>query len=208
MNYIVYGLLAYLLGSIPTSVWIGRSRYGIDVREHGSKNAGATNTFRVLGKKAGKIVLLIDVAKGFLATFLPFVCGVGEWHSDELFSVQIVASLLATTGHLFPIFADFRGGKGVATSFGVLLGMYAPAAILCIAIFFCVFLISNYVSLGAVSAAITFPISIYFIFKIQSLWMIVFSVALSGLVIIAHRKNIYRIFNGTEGKMKLFKKDS
>jgi len=206
MNYVIYGLLAYLLGSIPTAVWIGRSRYGIDVREHGSKNAGATNTFRVLGRKAGIIVLFFDVSKGFLATFLPFVCGVGEWHSDELFSVQIVASLFATIGHLFPILANFRGGKGVATSFGVLLGMYAPAALLCLTIFFVVFVVSHYVSLGAVSAAITFPISIYFIFNIQSLWMIIFSIALSGLVIIAHRKNIYRILNGTEGKMKLFKR--
>jgi len=207
MSYLLFGTIAYLLGSIPTAVWIGRIRYGIDVREHGSKNAGATNTFRVLGRKAGITVLSIDVTKGFVATFMPFLCGVGAWHSDTLFSVQIVAALLATTGHVFPVFAGFRGGKGVATSLGVLLGVYAPSALLCIVVFLIIFFIFHYVSLGAVSAALMFPISVCFIFEVKSLWLIIFSLLLSTLVIFAHRKNLYRIFKGTESKMHLFKQD-
>jgi len=205
MDYIFFGFIAYLLGSIPTSVWIGRVRYGVDVREHGSKNAGATNTFRVLGRKAGIMVLLIDVSKGFLATFLPFLVEVGVWHSEVLFSVQITAAFLATLGHVYPIFAGFRGGKGVATSFGVLLGIYAPAAGLCLAIFLLVFLITHYVSLGAVCAAIFFPFSIYFIFDVKSIWMNSFSVLLSALVLFAHRKNIARILRGQESKIRLSK---
>jgi acyl-phosphate glycerol 3-phosphate acyltransferase len=124
MDYIIFGVIAYLLGSIPTAVWIGRAKYGIDVREHGSKNAGATNTFRILGKKAGVTVLSIDVLKGFTASFLPYLFNVGAWQSEELITVQILASILAVVGHVFPIFAGFRGGKGVATSLGVIFNCF------------------------------------------------------------------------------------
>ena len=128
MDYIIFGIIAYLLGSIPTAVWVGRAKYGIDVREHGSKNAGATNTFRVLGKKAGITVLSIDVLKGFTASFLPYLFNVGEWQSERLITVQILASILAVVGHVFPVFVGFRGGKGVATSLGVIIGLHPPAA--------------------------------------------------------------------------------
>lgn len=206
MNYIIFGIIAYLLGSIPTAVWIGKRKYGIDVREHGSKNAGATNTFRVLGKKAGITVLSIDVLKGFIATFLPFICNVGSWQSDDLFKVQILAALLAVVGHVFPLFAGFRGGKGVATSLGVIIGLHPPAAGICIGIFLIVFIISKYVSLGAICAAITFPTSIYFIFGVHSIWLNSFSILLSILVIVAHKKNIQRLIAGNENKMNLFKR--
>lgn len=112
MEYLIFALIAYILGSIPTAVWIGRMKYGIDVREHGSKNAGATNTFRVLGKKPGIVVLCIDIVKGFTAAFLPLMAGVGVWGSEALINVQLVASLSAVVGHVFPIFAGFKGGKG------------------------------------------------------------------------------------------------
>lgn len=206
MNFLIFGGIAYLLGSIPTAVWIGRMWYGVDVREHGSKNAGATNTFRVLGKKPGKIVLAIDVLKGFVAAFLPYVCGVGPWVSDELINVQLVASLCAVLGHVFPIFAGFKGGKGVATSLGVIIGTHPPAAGVCIAIFICVFIISNYVSLGAIIASIAFPLSLIFIFQCQSYWLNAFGIVLGATVIFAHRKNIKRLIEGTESKMNLFKK--
>lgn len=206
MDYILFGIIAYLLGSIPTAVWVGKSKYGIDVREHGSKNAGATNTFRVLGKKAGITVLNIDVLKGFVATFLPFLFGVGPWQSDELFTVQILAALAAVVGHVFPVFAGFRGGKGVATSLGVIIGLHPPAAGICIGVFLIVFIISKYVSLGAICAAVTFPASIYFIFGIKSVWLNGFSILLASLVIIAHRQNIKRLMCGNENKMNLFKK--
>lgn len=206
MDYILFGLIAYLLGSIPTAVWVGRAKYGIDVREHGSKNAGATNTFRVLGKKAGIVVLSIDIIKGFSAAFLPFVFKVGEWQSDKLITVQILASVLAVVGHVFPLFAGFRGGKGVATSLGVIIGIHPPAAGICIAVFLLVFIISKYVSLGAICAALSFPISIYFIFGIRSIWLNSFTILLATLVIIAHRKNIQRLLAGNENKMNLFKR--
>jgi glycerol-3-phosphate acyltransferase PlsY len=206
MDYIIFGVIAYLLGSIPTAVWIGRAKYGIDVREHGSKNAGATNTFRILGKKAGVTVLSIDVLKGFTASFLPYLFNVGAWQSEELITVQILASILAVVGHVFPIFAGFRGGKGVATSLGVIIGLHPPAAGICIAVFLIVFIVSNYVSLGAICAAFTFPASIYFIFGITSIWLNGFSLLLAALVIIAHRKNIKRLIDGNENKMNLFKR--
>lgn len=206
MDYIIFGIIAYLLGSIPTAVWVGRAKYGIDVREHGSKNAGATNTFRVLGKKAGITVLSIDVLKGFTASFIPYVLSVGEWQSEKLITVQILASILAVVGHVFPILAGFRGGKGVATSLGVIIGLHPPAAGICIAVFLIVFILSNYVSLGAICAALTFPVSIYFIFGITSVWLNGFAILLSALVIIAHRKNIKRLIDGNENKMNLFKR--
>lgn len=206
MDYILFGFIAYLIGSIPTAVWIGRAKYGIDVREHGSKNAGATNTFRVLGKKAGRAVLSIDVLKGFTATFLPFLFNVGAWQSDELITVQILASMMAVVGHVFPVFAGFRGGKGVATSLGVIIGLHPPAAGICIAVFLIVFILSHYVSLGAICAAIIFPTSIYFIFGVKSFWLNGFSILLATMVIVAHRKNIQRLIAGNENKMNLFKR--
>lgn len=206
MDYLLFGLTAYLLGSIPTAVWIGRIKYGIDVRGHGSKNAGATNTFRVLGKKAGIIVLIIDITKGFTASFLPFLFNAGEWQSDELITTQILASIMAVIGHVFPVFANFRGGKGVATSLGVIIGIHPPAAGICIIVFLLVFITSHYVSLGAICAALTFPASVYFIFGIKSVWLNGFSILLATLVIFAHRKNIQRLIAGNENKMNLFKK--
>lgn len=209
MWFIIIALLAYLIGSIPTAVWIGKAKYGLDVREHGSKNAGATNTFRVLGKKAGSIVLLIDVAKGALAVLIPSILAhflSMEVFNERLIQCQIIASVLAVTGHVFPIYAGFRGGKGVATSLGVIIGLQPIAAIICFTIFLLVFVISNYVSLGAITAAFCFPFIVRFICGEQSDWLLVFSVVLSCLVIIAHRKNISRLLRGEENKMNLFKK--
>lgn len=206
MNYILFAIIAYLLGSIPTAVWLGKMKYGIDVREHGSKNAGATNTFRTLGKKAGIVVLIIDIVKGFIASFLPYLFKVGPWQSDELITVQIVAAICAVVGHVYPIFAGFRGGKGVATSLGVIIGIHPPAAGICILVFLIIFIGSQYVSLGAIVASITFPTSIYFIFKSDSIYLISFSIILASLVIYKHRQNIQRLIAGNENKMNLFKK--
>lgn len=208
MDFILFSLVAYILGSIPTAVWVGRAWYNIDVREHGSKNAGATNTFRVLGKKPGIIVLVIDVLKGAMATFLPVIFAVGNTEMDQehLIQIQILAAIFAVTGHVFPIFAQFKGGKGVATSLGVIIGLQPLAALICVVLFLLVFILSKYVSLGAISAAIVFPLIIRFILGEDSSWLIGFSVLLSGLVIFAHRKNIGRLLKGEENKMNLFKK--
>ena len=144
MDYIVFGLIAYILGSIPSAVWIGKKYYGVDVREQGSKNAGATNTFRVLGKKAGIIVLLMDVIKGVLAVSTPYFVNQFlnvNWTYEYLIHIQLIAALSAIIGHVFPLFANFKGGKGVATSLGVIVALHPPTALVCFILFFIVFLV-------------------------------------------------------------------
>lgn len=208
MDFVLFSILAYLLGSIPTAVWIGKAWYDIDVREHGSKNAGATNTFRVLGKKPGIVVLVIDIIKGALATLLPVFLSSNfeSLEGEYLIQVQILAAIFAVTGHVLPIFAQFKGGKGVATSLGVIIGLQPLAALICVVIFLAVFIASKYVSLGAICAAVAFPLVIRFYIGEESVWLIGFSVLLSCLVIFAHKKNIGRLLNGEENKMNLFKK--
>lgn len=197
---------AYFLGSIPTAVWIGKAKYGVDVRELGSKNAGATNTFRVLGKKAGKVVLLIDVLKGMLAVMLPFFILPYHFEAPELTHVQLVATFLAVLGHVFPVFAGFRGGKGVATSLGVIIGLQPIAALICLGVFLIVFMISNYVSLGSICASVCFALLLWFGFEIKTIALPVFGTLLAAIVIFAHRKNIIRLLHGEENKMNLFKR--
>lgn len=197
---------AYFLGSIPTAVWIGKTKYGVDVRELGSKNAGATNTFRVLGKKAGKVVLMIDVLKGILAVMIPFFILPYHYEAPELTHVQLLATFLAVLGHVFPIFANFRGGKGVATSLGVIIGLQPLAALICLLVFLAVFAISNYVSLGSICASVSFALLLWFGFEIKTIALPIFGTVLAAIVIFAHRKNIVRLLHGEESKMNLFKR--
>ena len=206
MEFILFGLIAYLLGSIPTSVWVGKAKFNVDVRQHGSNNAGATNTFRVLGKKAGTFVLIVDICKGAIAVLLPYITGIAEWKSDELIHLQLVTGVLAVVGHIFPLFAGFNGGKGVATSLGVIIGIHPPAALICIAVFLVFFILSSFVSLGAILGAISFPLSINLIFGNENLSLMIFSILLASAVVVAHHKNIRRIIDGNENKMNLFKK--
>lgn len=202
--YFIYLIIAYLLGSIPTAIWVGKRFYELDVREHGSKNAGATNTFRVLGKKPGVIVLLIDILKGFLAVSL-LVWTTKNIQEDTRAYLLIVAAILAVVGHIYPVFAQFRGGKGVATSLGVILGLYPAAGAICVIVFIITFMISKYVSLGAIVASIIFPIIVNFIFD-TSFELKAFSWVLAALVIYKHKLNIKRLISGTENKMNVFKK--
>lgn len=204
-HFLIFGLFAYLLGSIPTSVWVGKRFFNLDVREHGSKNAGATNTFRVLGKKPGIAVLLIDVLKGLIAVMLPSFVLVNISH-NELINYKIVASILVILGHVFPLFAGFRGGKGVATSLGVIFALHTPAAFVCLGIFLIVFLISHFVSLGAMVTAVCFPLLIIFVFKETSIPLIVFAIVIGAAVVATHKKNIKRLMDGCENKMYLVKK--
>lgn len=207
-TYIISGLLAYFLGSIPTAVWVGKAFYGVDVRTQGSKNAGATNTFRVLGKQPGIIVLVIDILKGIVAVLLPLFIFSLEPDSMLYGNIKVLAGIMAVVGHIFPVFAGFNGGKGVATSLGVVIGISPPAAGICITLFLVVFIASQFVSLGAIVASISFPINIVFILHEKNTTLIVFSVVLSIAVILAHKKNIKRLLAGNENKMNLFKKKS
>lgn len=204
--YVATVIWAYLLGSIPTAVWVGRAWYNIDVREHGSKNAGATNTFRVLGKKPGIFVLVIDILKGAIAVLVPFfVIDLFPDLSLDADIVQIIAAVFAVIGHIFPIFVGFRGGKGVATSLGIIFGIQPLSALICLGIFLIVFIASKYVSLGAITAAVVFPITV-FLHQPDSTEMQIFSILLGLAVIVAHKKNIGRLLKGEENKMNLFNK--
>ena len=194
--------LAYLIGSIPTAVWVGRKFHGIDVREHGSKNAGATNTFRVLGRKSGWFVLIIDVLKGLLAAILPLLFKT-EYADNQLLFFQLSTSFVCIIGHVYPVFAQFRGGKGVATALGIIIGLNPFSAGISLLIFLIVFLASRYVSLGAIITSIAYPFISYFVVKEDAKSMIVFSVLLGVLIVLSHRKNIKRLINGEESRMNL-----
>lgn len=202
-------VLAYLFGSIPTAVWFGQAFYGVDVREYGSGNAGATNTFRVLGKGPGSIVMFVDIFKGWTATNLPYLLDptiVGDHNSPHFVNFQLALGVIAVLGHLFPVFAGFRGGKGVATLFGMVLAIHLPAALCCVTVFILCLLIFHYVSLSSIMAGFTFPISLALIFKTTVPSIMLYAIAICALILITHQKNIERLLKGHESKIYLFKK--
>ncbi|MBA3829542.1 MAG: glycerol-3-phosphate 1-O-acyltransferase PlsY [Taibaiella sp.] len=198
-------VLAYLIGSIPTAVLVSKKVYGIDIREHGSGNAGATNTFRILGSKAGSLVMLVDMLKGFVAVKLcllsPFA-----WNSEPFVNLQIFLGLAAVIGHIFPVWADFRGGKGIATLFGMILSIQPLVAISLVVVFILMLFFTRYVSLSSISASIAFPLLILFIFNEPELSYRLFAIATAFLVVLTHYKNINRLINGNESKVPLFRK--
>jgi glycerol-3-phosphate acyltransferase PlsY len=206
---IVAGFLAYILGSIPTAVWFGKIIHGVDVREHGSGNPGATNTFRVLGKRAGTIVLLFDIAKGLLATTLAVI--LLKWgiiSEDKLIIHKLIFGIIAVFGHIFSIFLRFKGGKGVATLFGMMIGIQLPVALISMTIFLLTLITSKYVSLGSMIAALSFPLMLVFVprFKTGEPILVMFGFFLAIVVIWAHHKNVRRILHGDESKTYLIKK--
>lgn len=196
-------VIAYLLGSIPSAVWIGKLFYNTDVREFGSGNAGATNTFRVLGKTAGIPVLTIDALKGWFAVMLP-VWNLSAPDSPVLFeNFRVLCGAAAVFGHIFPLFAGFRGGKGIATLLGVAVGMQPIAALFCIALFTLVLLLTHYVSLGSILASLFYGTFIIWIERAHHDATIIFAITLPLLVILTHRKNIQRMINGNESRTYL-----
>jgi len=199
-------ILAYLIGSLPSAVWIGKWFHNIDVREHGSGNAGATNVIRVLGWKTGIPVLLIDVAKGALATLLPVYFKLAEPDSALLTNFQIIAGVTAIAGHIFPVFTGFRGGKGVATIFGVLLALHPLLTLSCMAVFLAVLLITGIVSVSSMIAGISFPVFLFVLFDSPSVVFRVFSILVAIALVITHRKNIGRLMRGEEKKLFKFGK--
>jgi glycerol-3-phosphate acyltransferase PlsY len=207
MIYLIsFILLSYLIGSIPTSVWIGKFFYGKDVREYGSGNAGATNTFRVLGAKAGIPVFIIDAVKGWIPAFfaqqfyylLPYT-------TDELL-YPIIIGIIAVIGHIFPVFAQFRGGKGVATILGVAVAIEPLGASICAGIFLIFLLLTKYVSLGSLIAGICFPLLLNLIIGTQSTTLVIFSILATVVLFVTHKKNLRRLFAGTESKTYIIKK--
>ncbi len=195
--------LAYIIGSIPTAVWTGKMVHGIDVREKGSGNAGATNTFRVLGKKTGIPVLLFDILKGWAAIFLIVHLIWPSAGSQEIMGMRLFLGAGAVLGHIFPVFASFKGGKGIATLLGVVLAIHLYAALTCLGIFLLFFLLTRYVSLGSIIAAIAFPILINLVFKTDSLTLVLFSIGFPILVLITHQKNIERLLKNEENKARI-----
>ena len=214
MSIAILIVLAYLIGSIPSAVWISKRFFGIDIREHGSGNAGATNTFRVLGKKAGSVVMLVDMFKGFVAVQLSAFCLYRtalhfphfDYNSVQITNLQITLGLIAVVGHIFPIWADFRGGKGIATLFGMILAIQPLVAVSLVAVFLLMLFLTRYVSLSSIMASIAFPVLILFIYNAPELSYRVFAMATAVLVILTHHKNIGRLLNGNESKVPLFRK--
>ncbi|TGE14841.1 glycerol-3-phosphate 1-O-acyltransferase PlsY [Hymenobacter elongatus] len=205
---IVLALLvaAYLLGSIPTALWVGRRFFGLDIREHGSGNAGATNTFRVLGKKPGSVVMAIDVLKGWAATMMATVMlNQGAIRPDQLLYFQLACGVLAVVGHIYPVFAQFRGGKGVATVLGMMLAI-APATVgVCILVFLLMLFLFRYVSLASMSAGVAFALlQLLPPFRPDNSLLLVFGFVLAALLIYTHRANIGRLRSGTESRVPLF----
>jgi glycerol-3-phosphate acyltransferase PlsY len=201
-------LFAYLIGSVPSAVWIGKALYGIDVREYGSGNAGATNTFRVLGKRAGIPVLLMDISKGYLALQLASLFGHYLPGTQQYVNFKLALGIAALLGHIYPVFAGFRGGKGVATLLGILLGVQPVAAIICAGIFFAMLLFTHYVSLGSMTAALAYPFIIMLVLEETIPSVNIFAMSVSILVLITHQKNIERLLRGTESKVYLLSKRS
>jgi glycerol-3-phosphate acyltransferase PlsY len=211
MNYLLIVLAlatAYLLGSIPTALWAGRWFFNLnDIREHGSGNAGATNTFRVLGPKAGSAVLLIDAFKGFAAAyFVPnFLLAQGAIPAEHLLYYRLGCGALAIVGHIYPVFAQFRGGKGVATVLGMMLGV-APATVgVCLLVFVAMLLLFRYVSLASMTAGVTFALlQLLPQFRPAQPFMVWVGFVLAGLLVYTHRANIGRLRAGTESRVPLF----
>lgn len=199
---IILIIAAYLLGSIPSAVWIGKKYYGIDIREHGSKNAGATNTLRVLGKKAAIPVFGIDVAKGFAAVMLYNLSPYKG--ADFEFYLKLILVGAVVLGHIFPIFAGFKGGKGVATLTGSVLGVYPPGILLCLLTFAIILAVTHYVSLSSMVAGSLFPIYTRFVLGNKHIPLLIFGCIAALMLIWTHRKNIGRLIAGTESKTYLF----
>ena len=213
LEHILFLVLAYLTGSFPSSVWFGKIFYNKDVREYGSGNAGATNTFRVLGKGAGIPVLMMDVLKGWICVNYIYFMSEGcnpftQNVTDAQFQIQLALGIASVIGHLFPIYIGFRGGKGIATLLGLLIGLNYTAAIASIVVFVIIFVISKYVSLSSIIASMFFPIIVFFAldeytvnFSLQ-----LFSIFVPILTLITHQKNIERLIRGEENKVKFDKK--
>ena len=205
MKEIILIILAYLIGSIPTALIISKHFFNIDIREYGSGNMGATNTFRILGSKFGTIVMIGDMLKGVFAValyhFLPY------YLTNELDRTNFMLGLgiAAVVGHIYPIWAQFKGGKGVATLFGMVLAIQPIVAINCVAVFLAVLFLTRYVSLSSIIAGVALPICVLWIYNEKEVFYRVFAVAVAALVVLTHQKNISRLLKGNESRVPILK---
>ncbi|MCK9423752.1 MAG: glycerol-3-phosphate 1-O-acyltransferase PlsY [Bacteroidales bacterium] len=207
LTYVILEIIAaYLIGSISSAVWFGKLLYGVDVREHGSGNAGATNVIRVLGYKAGIPVLLVDVFKGWLAVQLACWFPVPGFSDDIMTYVKIGTAIAAVLGHVFPVYSGFKGGKGVGTLAGVGIALFPLALLVVLVIFIAVLAVTRYVSLSSVLGALAFPFAVYFIGGEQNTGLLGLSILVAIFIPITHRKNIKRLIRGEERKFEFRKK--
>ncbi|MFO0322453.1 MAG: glycerol-3-phosphate 1-O-acyltransferase PlsY [Bacteroidota bacterium] len=195
--------VAYLLGSIPSAVWWGKRFYGIDVREFGSGNAGATNTFRVLGKKAGFPVLIIDILKGTCAVLLAHLSPY-KFDTNPFVNLQLALGVSALIGHVFPVFVGFRGGKGVATILGVVICLTPITSALVLIVFLSILILTRYVSLSSILSGFSYPIFLNLLLDNQNETLMIFSIFVSALLVITHKKNISRLIRNQESRVNFF----
>jgi len=198
-------VIAYLIGSIPTAVWVSKFFFGIDIREYGSGNAGATNTFRVLGTAWGTFVMAVDILKGVLACFLYLLLPYYLTNEMDRTNLMVGLGLAAVLGHIFPIWANFKGGKGVATVFGMVLAIQPMVALYVVGVFLIVLYLTRFVSLSSILASLALPVLILVVFNEPEVLYRVFAIAVALLVILTHQKNIGRLINGNESKARIFK---
>jgi acyl phosphate:glycerol-3-phosphate acyltransferase len=214
LSVLVIVVLSYMVGSIPASVWIGKLMYDTDLRQHGSGNAGATNAFRVLGWKAGVLATVVDLGKGLLAAAViatiridALPAGLGFWEADSV--IRLMAGVTAVIGHMYPMWAGFKGGKGVNTTAGVLLALTPSVMLLTLGVFAIVLFSSRYVSVASLSATLVYPSAIAvnkYLLHAESLdaSVFVFSLFLATGIFYAHRSNIKRLLEGSESRIKSF----
>ncbi len=208
-------ILSYLAGSVPGSIWTGQVLYGVDVRKHGSRNAGATNVFRVLGWKAGILSTVIDVGKGLFAAGVIAMIRIDTLPAEPAFLqvesvMRLLAGIAAIIGHMLPIWARFKGGKGVNTAAGVLFAITPKTMLIVIGVFTLILFISRYVSLASMIAALTFPATVairMYLFDIEVLdrSLLLFGGIFALAILYAHRSNIQRLLSGTENQIKHFR---
>ncbi len=200
-------LIAYLIGAIPTAVWVGKIFYGLDIREHGSGNAGATNTVRVLGYKAGIPVLLFDVFKGWAAVQIALLFPPGQFSPDLLIYLRMALGVAAVLGHVFPVYAGFRGGKGVGTLAGVGIALYPLALLIVLGVFIITLAMTRYVSVSSILGALVFPLAVVFVTGQHHPGLVILSVLVAVFVPLTHMKNINRLLKGEENRFDFRRKD-
>ncbi len=195
---IIISIIAYLLGSFNAAYWFGKWFHSMDIREHGSKNAGATNLLRVAGWKTALPAFLIDAAKAFAAVSLAPLQTLWQGGSEAFVILQICLGILAVFGHMFPVFSAFRGGKGVASTLGVVLAVHPLSALAALGVFLLVFLVTRIVSVSSMLAGLSFPLMLFLVFDENTSALLIFSVIVALLLLISHKKNIKMLLKGEE----------